>query len=230
MGVGIASLQLEGAQSDSVCLEALVQSDFLGDESTVTTDGVDRAQLTAEGINDASVVVPRAHAQSLLAVEVTIRIRGLEIGQTEDAFVDDGQGVGHGLSGGFAHLHVNLLLGVGGLGDLDVGLQLQLFVLHLHRHHAIETDGQVVVGIMRLNQCYVDVHIGNHFLSGGDFHLAFLAEVLHQHVLQHTVVGFHGDESLGFLVGGEGDDDLLTHLVVLSRGLHRQLGRSARFA
>ena len=227
MGVGIASLQLERSQGDSVSLEALIQGDFLV-EDTITTDGVDRAQLAAERIHDVGVVVPSAHAQCLLAVEVAIRIRGLEVGQAKDTFINDGQGVGHSLSCGFAHLHVNLLLRVGRFGDCDVGLQLQLLVFHLHGHHAIESDGQVVISVMRLNQGYIDIHVRDHLLGGRDFHLAFLSEVLHQHGLQHPVVGFHRDKSLGLVVSGEGHHHLLAHLVTLRRGLQRQLCRSAR--
>ena len=132
------------------------------------------------------------------------------------------------MSGGFAHLHINLLLRVGRFGDLDVGLQLQLLVLHLHGYHTIETDRQVVVGVMRLNQGHIDIDIRNHFLSSRDFHLAFLTEVLHQHGLQHLVVGFHRDKSLGLVVGGEGHHHLLAYLITLSRGLQRKLGRSTR--
>ena len=132
------------------------------------------------------------------------------------------------MSGSLANLHVEFLLRVGRFRDLDVGLQLQLLVLHLHGHHAIETDGQVVVGVVRLYQRHIDVCIRNHLFRSGDFHLAFLAEVVHHHGLQHAVVGFHRDECLSLVVGREGHHDFLAHLIAFGRGLHRQLCGSTR--
>ena len=227
MGVGFAGFQFERSQGDRIRLETVVERDFLV-EDTVTTDGVNRAQLAAERIHDGSIVIPSAHAQCLLAVEVAIRIGCREIGQAEDTFIDNSQSVGHSLLVGLVHFHLDGLLGVGRFGSGDIGLQQHFLVLHLHRHHAVEADRQVVVGIVRLDQGHVDIHIRNHLVGSGDFHLAFRAEILEQHGLHHLFVGFHRDQRLSLLVGGEGDDNLLAHLIAVGSGLHDQLCRSPR--
>ena len=129
---------------------------------------------------------------------------------------------------GFGNLHFHLFLCVGRFGHLDDRLKLQLLVFHLHGHHAIETDRHIVGDVVRLYQGHIDVDIRNHLFGSGDLHLTLLAEVLHQHVLQHLVVGFHGHQCLGFFVGREGDDDLLAHLIAFGRSLHGELCGSAR--
>ena len=227
MGVFLSRLQLERSQSDGIGLETVVQSDFLI-EDTVAADGINGTQLAAERINDVGVVVPSADAQCLLAVEIAVRVRGLEIGEAKNAFVNDGQSVGHALLVGLAHLHLNLLVRVGRFGHLEIGLQLQILLLHLHRHHAIQTNRHVVGGIMWLNQSDIDIHIRNHLLRSCDFRLALLTEIFDQHGLQNPVVGLDGYECLGLVVGREFDDHFLAHLIAVGSGFHGQLRRRTR--
>ena len=177
MGVGVAGLQLEWAEGHGIRLETLVEGELLAYHA-VTADGVDRAELAAEGVDDRGVVVPGAHQQRLLAVEVAVRVRRAEVSESEDALVDHGKGVSHGLFVGLADLHLDIFLGVGGLRNIDIRLQLQLLVFHLDWNHAIQTYRHAVAAVVRLNQRHVDVHIRYHVGGGGELHLAFLAEVV----------------------------------------------------
>ena len=225
MGVLVFGLEFKRSVGDREGLEALVEGDFLVEEA-VTADGVKRSKFAREGVDDIVVIIPSTHLERLLGVEVIVRIGSSEVGQAEDALVDDGQRIGHGLGVLFLHGDLDLLLGVGGLGDVKHRLQLKLAVLHLDRHHAIHTQRHVVARVARLDQRDIDVHVGDHLLGGLEFHLALSGQLVEHHGLEDLVVGFDRHQGLCHLVGGEVNHHVVANLIGILAAAHGQLYRT----
>ena len=222
-------MEFEGTVGHGECLEAFVEGDLLVDES-VTTDGIHGAEFAREGVDDVVVVVPRTHLKRLFGVEVVVRVGCAVVGESEDTFVDHGQGIGHGFAVLLLDRHFHLLIGVGGLGYIENGLEVKFRVFDLHGHHAVHAQRHVVVGIMRLEEGDVHIDVRNHLLGGFDFHLALGAEFVEHHRLDHMVVGFNGDQGSGVFVGGEGHHDVVAHVIALLGAAHGKLHGAFRLA
>ena len=110
----------------------------------VTADSRQRRELPAESADHLVEEVPGLHPQGLRLVHLAPGIRGLEGRDVQQAFIHDGQGIGHGPTLLFLHLHQEGLFRMQRGGHFQHRLQVRGRVLHLHALHAVQAQRKVV--------------------------------------------------------------------------------------
>ena len=129
----------------------------------VTADGGQRREAAAEGADHLVVEVPGVYAQGFAAVHLGPRVRSLEGGEVQQAFVHDGQGIGHGLAALLGHLYGEFFFRTDNLGKAQDRLQMAFRVLHQDALHAVQAQRKVVHGrAVRLQERHMHIDIGRH--------------------------------------------------------------------
>ena len=204
-----------------------------GFQHLVSSRAEDGGIASGGGTQDLVVQVPRGDAQGFAGIELLPRVGCAEVGEVQQTFVHDGEGVGHRLACLFAHGDGEVGLRAQGVGHFYPWLEHSGGVGHRYRRHAIHSDGQVVDRLgVGLQQGDVQIDVGRHVrrdvegVAGVFFRFHFYPFAL-QHggaVLdgyQRMPSGSSGDEGCGFVarlvrffVQGEGQ-----HLHIVGVGL-----------
>ena len=171
-----ALFQVVGAYKTHDGLEARELVLALGREGIVATDGIHAHKLALVGAQYIVVHVKGLHAQRFGLIKGLPRRRCLVIGQVQQTLVDDGKGIGHGLATALADAHDHLRQRAHLIGHLNHRLELGLLIFHIYSPYPVQSDRQVVVGVViGLYEMDDEVYIGRHVLSDGQSHLMLIS-------------------------------------------------------
>ena len=112
-----------------------------GFQHLVSSRAEDGGIASGGGTQDLVVQVPRGDAQGFAGIELLPRVGCAEVGEVQQTFVHDGEGVGHRLACLFAHGDGEVGLRAQGVGHFYPWLEHSGGVGHRYRRHAIHSDG-----------------------------------------------------------------------------------------
>ena len=180
----------------------------------ITADGCQRGEGAVEGANHLVIQIPGVYAQSLIFIHPGPGVRGLEGREVQQAFVYDGQRIGHGLAVLLGHLHQERFLRVNHVRQLDYRLQVGGGVLHLDALYTVQAQRKVVGALLiRLQQAHLHIDVGCHLRGYRKGPGRILGADGNPLAADHSASVHQLYQRLG--AGGCGDEDggLLTHLV-----------------
>ena len=176
----------------------------------VAADGEHLFDPAAIGADDIVEHVPRADAQCLGRVEITVRVGGFEARQSQQPLVDERQHVAHFPAVFLPDFYRHLRFGFYRFGHLDHGGEPSRGVLDVEPRHAEQADRCVVERrVVGLEECYRDIDVGGHPLLDGDFDVGLLAGALHPEAFPHDAAAFDADQRPCARRRGDGDPGLV---------------------
>ena len=129
----------------------------------IATNGKRLVESDAVCSVEVIVEIPRFYPQGFAGVESLERVGGLETGQGEQAFIDDGNRIVHGFLVLFLDLYGKFFARTEFGGEVYDRFQPEFRVFDVDIDHAVHSHRTVVVlGVVGLNQGNGDIAVGAH--------------------------------------------------------------------
>ncbi len=195
----------------------------------VTADGSSRLQLAVPGADDLVVQVPGFYAQGFHLVHAGPRVRRLEGGEVQQAFVHKGQRIGHGTAVFLGHLDGEGFFRMQFFRHLHLRVQFGPGVLYQHTLHAVQPQRQVIHRrAVRLYQGDVYVQVGRHFRGDGKAPGCIRFREFHPFAAEYRTGIFQRNQRLGARSGGDINGGLVSYIIGRFVGGETEHGKGFR--